>query len=167
METVDLQKLASLDEGEFASDVASSSENMVALVWVLSPHHSMPELTFSRSDVLYLVLEGALHVMVDRQCHRLEIGQALSVARQVCHQSRNSGDGPVRVVLVRTPGPVRLEKVGLGRVECPICAAALPLQKGDRAEDRFVCNDCGFVMTLEEHEGFLRPARFEPEFIDG
>ena len=165
-ETVDLNKLVLSDQTAFVSAVATSSETLTVLTWVLGPHRLMPQLTFSRDDVVYLVLEGSMHVRVDRKCHQVDTGQAFSVLKQVRHQPHNNGDGPVRVAVIRTPGPVKLENFGLVRLECPICAAQLPLQKGDRADDRFVCSECDFVMTLKEHEGHLRPAPFEPELSE-
>jgi len=171
METIDLRKLVGPDEGAFVSVVVGGSETMVVLTWALGPRRRMPELTFSRSDVLYLVLEGTLHVVVggpdaDRD-HQVQTGQALVVPKQTAHRLHNQEEELVRVVLVRTPGPARFEDLGLGRIECPVCLAALPIEKGDRSGDRFVCSDCAFRMKLDEHEGLLRPTPFEPERFDG
>ena len=162
-ETVDLNKLVLSDDASFVSEVATLSDGLSVLTWVLGPHRSMPELRYAREDAVYLVLEGTLHVRVDRKCHRVDRGQVLGIDTQVRHQSHNRDDGPVRVVIMRAPGLVLPENFGVPRIECPVCAATLPVEKGDRAGDRFVCMACDFGMLLEEHEGQLRPARFEPE----
>ena len=163
LETADLHKPALSDDADFVCDVATVSESLSVLTWVLEAGRSMPELRYACEDAVYLVLEGTLHVRVDRKCRQVDRGQVLSIDRQVSHQPYNSGDTPVRVVVMRAPGRVLPENFGVARIECPICAATRPLEKGDRAGDRVVCLDCDFVMVLEEHDRQLRPARFVPE----
>ena len=158
METVDLKKLVGVQEGAFCSGVAADSGEMTVLVWLLGARACLPELKFTRSEVVYMVLEGSLSVLIEKHHHQVDSGQLLAVSRQKAHQPRNNGDRPARIVVMRTPGPLKLEDVTLGRVDCPVCAAGIPVEKGDRVGDHFVCSDCGFVITLEEHEGLLRPA---------
>lgn len=174
MEKVDLKKLAagtlaerSSRDDAFAMGVVASSGNLAVVTWTLGPHRRMPEMVFPRSEAAYLVLEGSLSIMVDEETHALEAGELLSIGKHVRHRSENAGDVWVRVLLMRGPGPVRFEDLGVGRIECPVCASLVALEKGDRANDRVVCGDCSYVMTLEENEGLLRPATFMPEPSDG
>ena len=174
MDKVDLKNLVAGSRGggscgddAFAMGVVASSSNLAVVTWALGPGRRMPETAFARSEVAYLVLEGGLRVMVDDEAHFLEAGQLLSIGRHVSHRCENVGDVRVRVLVMRAPGPVRLEDLGVGRIQCPLCGSIAGLEKGDRADDRVVCSDCSYVMTLEESEGLLQPARFVPESADG
>ena len=163
MGMIDLKRLADGGDGAFVQGVAVADEALNVTTWVLGPHRRLPEMAFSRSVAAYLVLEGALRIELDGETHVVETGQLLSVGKRVRHRALNATDEPTRVVVMRAPGRPRLEDPGIGRVECPACAGLMPLEKGDRAGDRFVCIDCGYVMTLVNSEGGLRPARLEPE----
>lgn len=166
MTGVDLRKVAPEDEGgAFVSVPVAGDEDLSAVVWVLGPKRRMPELDFARGPVLYTVIEGTLHIAQEGQTHRVDPCGALWVPRHAPHQPCNSGQRPVRVMLVRAPGPASVEEMGLGRVECPVCMAGFPVEKGDRPQDRFVCSDCGLRMTLEERDGVLTAAKFIPELI--
>ncbi len=162
MDVVDLKKLVGNDETGFSSRMVVAAGELSVVVWALGPHRRMPELTFSRAEVAYLVLEGVLRVLVDDRTRVVECGQVVNVERGVHHQLSNTTDSRVCVVVMRAPGPACVKDISIGKVVCPVCAAAAPVEKGDRAGDRFVCRDCGYVMTLEDVEGLLRPGKCEP-----
>lgn len=161
MDTVDLKKLVSSSRNGFAHGVALAGETLTVVAWTVPGRRRMPELVFSRSDATYLVLEGTAHVLMAGEPCPLQTGQLLSLPRGVAHQVLNPDDPNARVLLIRAPGRARVEDLGIGRVECPLCACVTPVEKGDRPGDRFVCNDCTCVIRLEDKDGRLHPADLE------
>ena len=166
METVDLKRLSKgSEEDGFSCRLILSGEDLAFVIWTLGPRRRMPELVFSRGQSVYHVLEGSIRLQSGDQSRRLDEGQLLGIERGVSHQCSNPSDSPACVLLVRSPGPVRVDDIGVGKAVCQICAGSTPVEKGDRAGDRFVCRDCGCVMVLQDVQGVLRPAKFEPEQV--